>query len=127
MNAGTIDNWETGIFFIEGQCEIGPAKHDCLGAGRMEQPFADRVEDLALRLCHNAGRRHLNVSLVDSIQVLTTWRDDLRMRHASVEVGLHDGASSEYARPFCSMARLTSEIMSITGSGDKDLKSAMQK
>jgi hypothetical protein len=31
----------------------------------MEQPFADRVKDLALRLCHNAGRRHLNVSLVD--------------------------------------------------------------
>src|SRR5580693_8212054 len=97
MNAGTIDNWETGIFFVEGQCKIGPAKHDCLGAGRMEQPFADRVEDLALRLCHNAGRRRLNVSLVDSIQVLTNWRDDLGVRHGSVETGLHDGASSEYA------------------------------
>jgi hypothetical protein len=63
----------------------------------MEQPFADCVEDLALRLCHNAGRRHLNVSLVDSIQVLTNWRDDLGVRHGSVETGLHDGASSEYA------------------------------
>jgi hypothetical protein len=67
------------------------------GAGRMEQSFADRVEDLALRLRHNAGRRHLDVSLVDSIQVLTSWRYDLRMRYASVKTGLHYGASSEYA------------------------------
>ena len=47
--------------------------------------------------CHNAGRRHLNVCLVDSVQVWTAWRDNLRMRYASVETGLHDGASSEYA------------------------------
>ena len=83
MNAGTIDNWETGIIFIEGKCEIGPAKQDCLGPVCMEQPFADRVEDLALHLRHNAGRRHLNVCLVDSAQVWTAWRDNLRMRHAA--------------------------------------------
>src|SRR5580698_3034804 len=97
----------------------------------MEQPLADRIEDLALRLRHNPGRRHLNVSLVDSIQVLTTWRDDLRMRQASIETALHDAVRVPsmpiLLRPRCSMARLTSEIMSITGSGDKDLKSAMQK
>src|SRR4029078_155525 len=64
-------------------------------AGRMEQPFTHRSEDLALRLRDNAGRRHLNVRFVDSVQILTTWSDDLRRPHASVETGLHDSASSE--------------------------------
>ena len=57
-------------------------------ASARDRSSAQDALRLALRLCHNAGHGHLNVSLVDSIQVLTTWRDDLRMRHDAVELGL---------------------------------------
>src|SRR5260370_13332651 len=94
MDAGAVNNWEAGIFFIEGQCKIGPSKHDRLGSIFIEQPLTDNVEDLALRLRHNASRRHVNVCLMDIFQVLPVGRDDLRRRYATVETCFHRCAGS---------------------------------
>ena len=64
MDARAVNNWETGIFFIEGQCKIGPSEHDSLDFTFIEQLLTDSVENLALHLRHNASRRHVDVRLM---------------------------------------------------------------
>src|SRR5579871_2047723 len=100
MDGSAVDERERGVSFTEGQCKIGPAKHDCLGAILFEQFSNDSIEDHTLGLSHNAGCRHRNVGLVHIVQILSAWGNDLGASDASVELRLHCCASSDYSDPF---------------------------
>ncbi len=69
MDACAVNDWESRSFFIEGP------KHDCPGPTFIEKLLTDGVENLSLRLCHNAGRRHVSVRLMYVVQVLSVRRD----------------------------------------------------
>jgi hypothetical protein len=98
MDGSAVHERERGVLLTEGQCKIGPAKHDCLGVILFEQLSANSVEDQTLGLSHMTGRRHRNVGLVHIVQVL--WWDDLGAADASIESRLRSGASSEDSDPF---------------------------
>jgi hypothetical protein len=100
MDGSAVDERERGVLLTEGQCKIGPAKHDGLGPILFEQLSTNSIEDQTLGLGHNTGRRHRNVCLVHIIQVLSAWRDDLGASDASIESRLHNCASSEDSDPF---------------------------
>jgi hypothetical protein len=85
MDAGAVDERERSVLLIEGQCKIGSSKHDCLGALLLEQLLTNSIEDQALGLSHNTGRRYRYVGLVYIVQVLSAWRDDLGATDASIE------------------------------------------
>src|SRR6516164_6171710 len=100
MDDSAVDERERGVLLTEGQCKIGPAKHDCVGRILFEQLSTNSIEDQTLGLGHNTGRRHCNVGLVHIIQVLSAWGNDLGASDASIESRLHNCASSENSDPF---------------------------
>ncbi len=100
MDGSAVDERERGVLLTEGQCQIGSAKHDCLGAILLEQLSTNSIEDQTLGLSHNTGRRHRNVGLVHIVQVLSAWQDDLGASDASIESRFHSCASSEDSDPF---------------------------
>ena len=54
MNARTVNQREFGSLFVEGQREIGTAKHDRLRTLVPEQTVARGIEDRTLILSHKA-------------------------------------------------------------------------
>src|SRR5689334_945557 len=100
MNARTVDQWECGGLFVEGQSEVGTTKHDRLRALVFEQTVAHGFEDRTLILSQKTRRGQGNVGSMHIIHVRFAWRNDLRTGDAPVKARLHHRASSNNSDSF---------------------------
>ena len=84
---------------VEDQSQISPSKHDGLNAAILQQPLTGGGEHGPLCSGRFARSRHGDIGVMDTIQVIAAWWDDLGGRDASVEARLHDGPSSQDPNP----------------------------
>ena|SRR5262252_1908610 len=89
-----VDQWKIRGLLIEDQSQIGPSKHDGFDAPVVQKPLTDDSEYRPLRIGDHTRSGHSYIGVMDIIQVIVAWWDDLGRSNASKEARFHDCPSS---------------------------------